>query len=345
MPTRAPDLETLLPAIAGAAELLLSRRGAGRDELEPLRELVGYARRGLGLQPLDLNRILRRSESLLARLAGDDVTITTSPGAARARVVADPGELEQALANLVLNAAEAMAAGGGKILVETANVTVSGQLDVPDGTYVLLAVSDDGPGMDAETVTRSLEPFFSTKESRGLGLTVAYGIARQLGGELLLYSEPGRGTSVKLYLPLAEQPVPGETGEPEPQSSGTVLLAEDNAAVRMWDEPGARGARLRRARRGRRPGSPRAGAEPRGHDRRARHRRRHAGDRRAGARRAGLCALRPEVGVLLVSGYTDRSVVERGLLRDGTAFLQKPFSTQDLGDAVRSVVASPAATG
>jgi CheY-like chemotaxis protein len=342
MPSRAPELETLLPAIAGAAELLLSRRGADRDELQALRQLVGFARRGLGLQPLDLNRTIRRSEPLLARLAGEGVEIATSPGAVRARVFADPGELEQAIANLVLNAAEAMSGRGGKIVVETATVTVSGQLDVPDGTYVLLGVSDDGPGMDAATLERALEPFFSTTDARGLGLTVAYGTARQLGGELVLYSEPGHGTSVKIYLPLAEQPVPGDAaGEPEPETSGTVLLAEDNAAVRMWTSQvlevlgfavldaadGQEALVLAQSHDG--PidalvtdvvmpgiGGPELAEKVR--------------------------ALRPEIGVLLVSGYTDRSVVERGLLKDGTSFLQKPFSTQDLGDAVRSVLPSPA---
>jgi CheY-like chemotaxis protein len=192
--------------------------------------------------------------------------------------------------------------------------------------------------MDAETVKQAREPFFGTKDGRGLGLTVAYGIARQLGGELILYSEPGRGTSVKIYLPLADQALPGEAaGDPDVESSGTVLLAEDNAAVRMWTGQVLEvlGYSVLDAADGQE-----ALALAESHD----------GPIDAlvtdvvmpgigGPELADkVRALRPEIGVLLVSGYTDRSVVERGLLRDGTAFLQKPFSTQDLSDSVRGVL-------
>src|SRR5215218_5776730 len=155
------DLSTLLPALAGTAELFLSRHGATGRELEPLRALVALTRRELEPKPVNLNTTVRRAEPLLARLVGPEVTLSTLPVALRASVLADAGELEHALAHVVANAADACKPGG-RVTVETANVTVGddrsgGTLDLAPGTYVMLGVSDDGSGMDRQTAARAIE--------------------------------------------------------------------------------------------------------------------------------------------------------------------------------------------
>lgn len=337
------DLSTLLPALAGTAELFLSRRGANGAELGPLRALVALTRRELQASPVNLNATVRRAEPLLARLVGSEVTLTTLPVALRASVLADAGELEHALALVVANAAEA-SGPGGRVTVETANVTVGedrkgGTLDLVPGTYVMLGVSDDGTGMDRETAARALEPLFSTKgdSHRGLGLTVAYGIVRQLGGDLSVASDVGGGTSVKLYLPLADAPGSQETGE-APSGTGTILLVDDNGQVRAWAREVLElyGYSVLDA-----PEGEQALAVADAHD----------GTidllvtdvvmpGLGGPELAErLSERRPGLRVLLISGYTDRAIVEHGGLSRDATFLQKPFSASALGEAVRDLLA------
>jgi two-component system cell cycle sensor histidine kinase/response regulator CckA len=341
MVSRRPDLSTLLPALAGTAELHLARSGATARELEPLRALVALTRLALEPKPVNLNTTVRRAEPLLARLVGPDVTLSTLPVALRASVLADPGELEHALANVVANAAEA-SRPGGRVTVETANVTVgkdraSGTL--APGTYVMLGVSDDGAGMDRQTAERALEPLFSTKDGspRGLGLTVAYGIVRQLGGDVSISSEEGQGTSVKLYLPLADAPGVADTAETE-GGSGTILLADDNEQVRGWAREVLElyGYSVLEAADGEKALEVASG---------------HDGDidllvtdvvmpALGGPELAErLATARPGLRVLLISGYTDRGIVEHGVLPRDARFLQKPFSASALGEAVRELLA------
>ena len=336
------DLSTLLPALAGTAELYLSRHGANGAELEPLRALVALTRRELDPRTLNLNATVRRAEPLLARLVGPDVTLATLPVALRASVLADAGELEHALAHVVANAAEA-SEPGGRVTVETANVTVGedrkgGTLDLVPGTYVMLGVADGGSGMDRETAARALEPLFSTKGEppRGLGLTVAYGIVRQLGGDLSITSDEGVGTSVKLYLPLADAAGAPDTAE-TPGGTGTILLVDDNDQVRGWAREVLElyGYSVLEA-----PDGEQALAVAAAHE----------GTidllvtdvvmpALGGPELAErLIAQRPGVRVLLISGYTDRGVVEHGVLAGGARFLQKPFSASALGEAVRDLL-------
>ena len=338
-----PDLSTLLPALAGAAELYLSRHGANGRELEPLRALFALTRQALEPKPVNLNSTVRRAEPLLARLVGSEVTLSTLPVALRASVLADPGELEHALAHVVANAAEACGPGG-RVTVETANVSVAedrsgGTLDVPPGKYVMLGVTDDGAGMDRATAERALEPLYTTKDGshRGLGLTVAYGIVRQLGGDVSISSDEGKGTAVKFYLPLADAPGASDAGETE-GGTGTILLADDNDQVRAWAREvlelygysvleAADGEKALKVASGH-DGNidllvtdvvmPALGGP-------------ELAERLAGAR--------PGLRVLLISGYTDRGIVEHGVLPRDARFLQKPFSASALGEAVRELLA------
>jgi CheY-like chemotaxis protein len=342
MDDRRLDLSTLLPALAGTAELFLSRRGAHGHELESLRALVALTRRELEPRPVNLNTTVRRAEPLLARLVGPEVTLATLPVALRASVLADAGELEHALAHVVANAAEA-SQPGGRVTVETANVTVGderggGTVDLTPGTYVMLGVSDDGEGMDRETAARALEPLFSTKGGppRGLGLTVAYGIVRQLGGDVSISSDPGNGTSVKLYVPLAEASGSPEAGE-TPGGTGTILLADDNDQVRGWTREVLElyGYSVLEAADGEQ-----ALTVAQGHDGNIDLLVTDVvmpvlGGPELAERLAGE---RPGLRVLLISGYTDRSIVEHGVLPRDSRFLQKPFSASALGEAVRELL-------
>ena len=283
-------------------------------------------------------------------LIGADVALKTALAPDLGAVRADPGQLEQVIMNLIVNARDAMPRGG-KLTIETANAELdqSYALEhraVAPGPYVMLAVSDTGVGMDAATQARVFEPFFTTKEKgkgTGLGLATVYGIVKQSGGNIWLYSEPGRGTTFKIYLPrvdqapeqLAAAPAVRET----PRGTETVLLVEDDDAVRTLTRKmlAAHGYTVLAAGGGAEALELAAG---------------HTGPihllvtdvvlpgmsgRDLAARfRSG----RPGVKVLYTSGYTDEAIVHHGILDAGIAFLQKPFTSTTLAHKVRETLDS-----
>lgn len=251
------DFNNLLTAIVGYCELVLSQSPPGdsrRADIEEIKaaglraaklthQLLAFSRQQL-LQPqiLDLNEVVADVSQLLRRVIGEDIELVIAADPTLGRIKADPGQLEQVLINLAVNARDAMP-DGGRLIIETANLqfdrTYVGQhVGAREGSYVMVAVSDNGCGMDAETQSRIFEPFFTTKEpgkGTGLGLSTVYGIVRQSEGYIWVYSEPGKGTSLKIYFPRSEEallvPSPQPRGE-APTGAETILLVEDDDAVR-----------------------------------------------------------------------------------------------------------------
>ncbi len=364
----AHDFNNLLTVISGYSELLLAERG-GDDRLRRdvgeirksaqratslTRQLLAFSRQQV-LQPqvLHLNTVVTDVGKMLQRLIGEDIDLVTALRPELGRVKADPGQLEQVLMNLAVNARDAMPQGG-KLTIETANAELDdayARRHVPAraGAYVLLAVSDTGCGMDAETRARVFEPFFTTKalgKGTGLGLSMAYGIVKQSGGYIWVYSEPGLGTTFKIYLPRVEEAA--ETTASSAQraaplgGSETVLLVEDDDSVRTLAREilERAGYTLLEARDG---GEALAIGE------------RHAGriallltdvvmpGKRGREVAQCLAAIRPETKVLYMSGYTDNAIGDHGLLDRGTAFLSKPFTPDTLMRKVREVLDAPTA--
>jgi PAS domain S-box-containing protein len=234
----AHDFNNLLTIIKGYAELAMQRTGVPQDlradiaQIENaaerastlIRQLLAFSRRQV-LQPkiIDLNAIVLGLDKLLGRLMGEHIDMVTRCGAKVGNVKADPAQIEQVIMNLVVNARDAMPKGG-RLTVETANVELDStyardHVSVKPGAYVMLAVSDTGTGMGPETVAHIFEPFFTTKESgqgTGLGLSTVYGIVKQSGGYIWVYSEPGKGTTFKVYLPRVSEAVEKKRKQVEP---------------------------------------------------------------------------------------------------------------------------------
>ncbi len=353
----AHDFNNLLGVISGYGEIVMSGLGAA----DPLREDVGQILKAadraaastlqllafgrkqvLQEQVVDLNAMISESEKLLPRLLGEDVEMSTQLEPGLGRVRADPGQLNQVLLNLILNARDAMP-DGGRITIATSNEEVDSTYstahpNLHSGSYVLLSVTDTGQGMDATTQARVFEPFFTTKESgkgTGLGLAAVYGIVEQSGGQVYVYSEVGVGTTFKVYLPRidekAEAGAKEKGSEPARHGTETVLLVEDEAALRelLRKTFESSGYTVLVARDGKEAVELAAS---------------HVGSIEAmvsdvimpglnGPKVAELlAATRPEMKVLFVSGYSDESIFRNGVLRPGTAFLSKPFS---LGTVLR----------
>jgi CheY-like chemotaxis protein len=297
---------------------------------------------------LDLNAVVSNMGEMLRRLIGEDIALVTVLGPGLGRVKADPGQVEQVIMNLAINARDAMP-HGGRLTLETANVELGADyarqhVDTCPGPHVMLALSDTGVGMDAATQARIFEPFFTTKgpgKGTGLGLAMVYGIVKQSGGSLWVYSEPGQGTTFKFYLPLVDEPVAPAHRDDAPaqplRGLETILLVEDEEAVRdlARDVFTARGYTVLEARQG---------------SEALRICERHAGPihlmltdvvmpEMSGRELADrLAVLRPGMKVLYMSGYTDNAVVHHGILDPGTIFLQKPFSPAVLAKKVREVL-------
>jgi len=266
----AHDFNNILGIITACTELLRDRIAADEPQqfvdtirkaadrgASLTRQLLAFSRkRSAQPQVLDLNELLREVNKLLRPLMGDDVEIRIVPGAEQALVEADPSQLDQIVLNLAVNARDAMPQGG-KLIVETGAVDFDETFarmhgPMTPGKYVLLSVSDTGSGMDESTVARIFEPFFTTKETgkgTGLGLAVVYGIVKQSGGHIRVYSEPGRGTTFKIYLPSAEEKLgitedlPEEAKASTHRGTGTILLVEDDDMMRsltrrLLDEQG-----------------------------------------------------------------------------------------------------------
>ncbi len=358
----AHDFNNVLTAIAANSELLLedlTPDDPRRPEVAAIREAVDRAvtlTRQLftlgALQPLapelvDLNALLRAAEDELAELAGGRVALATALEPRPSPILADQPELKQVLLNLVLNARDAMP-DGGQLTIETQNLELDEAYAAdhrltPPGQYVMVAVTDSGAGMDAEAKAHLFEPYFTTKDRgarAGLGLATVYGIVKRSGGFVWVYSEPGLGTSVKVYLPLARPSVAPVAPEHAPPTSlrgtETVLLVEDEEAVRavarqVLERLGY--AVIETAD----PAAAMALCEstqqvdllltdivmP------------QIGGR---ALAAQFTALRPATRVLFMSGYPDAAIGRHQMLERGLAFLQKPFSATALAWKVREVL-------
>lgn len=359
----AHDFNNVLTAIRGYAELVSDATPDGDPRVSDLAEIQSAADRATGLidkllaftrqqvlQPrvLDLDAFLDTLSPLVQRLVGTDVKLEVVRANGLGRVRVDPVQIEQILLNMASNARDAMP-GGGRLTIETANVTLDAEYVrqhpyVPAGRYVSLTVADTGVGMDPATVGRAFEPFFTTKgpgRGTGLGLATVYGVVKQSGGHVEIYSERGLGTTIKIYLPrvdtAAEPPMEPVAIPRDIHGSETILVVEDEPAIRalavralsdlgyrvLAASSGQDAMELARATAGEihllvtdivMP-------EMGGHELAGR-----------------LRELRPELAVLYVSGYTENGVARHGIMVGEMAFLPKPFTIEALGRKVREVL-------
>jgi PAS domain S-box-containing protein len=357
----AHDFNNLLMVISGYCEFLAEGMGLDATLHTSVQEIANAAERATSLtrqllcfsrkqmldpKVLDLNDILTRNLKMLARMIGEDIKLVLRAGPEIGAVKADPGQIEQVIMNLAVNGRDAMP-HGGTLTIETANLTCDeeyARLHAPftAGEYVMLTISDSGVGMDSDTQLHIFEPFFTTKglKGTGLGLSTVYGIIRQSGGHVKVASEPGKGTTFKIYLPRVASPAEAAAAEPvvigeKPQQvRETILLVEDESSLRHLSRqylegqgytvleasdgaaaltisntysgpihllltdvimPGVNGRELARL----------------------------------------ICATRPETKVLYMSGYSEHAVAQNGMLEEGIALLQKPFTLSTLRIKVR----------
>lgn len=359
----AHDFNNLLTAILGYTDLSLRRsdvEGPARHYLEEtkkaaeraaslIRQLLAFSRKQI-LEPkvLDLNVVVKDMHKMLTRLIGENIDLATRQASDLGIVKADPCQVEQIIVNLVVNARDAMP-WGGKVTIETANVTVNNNdslkhVSVKPGPYVMLAVSDTGCGMDQETQAKIFEPFFTTKEvgkGTGLGLSTVYGIVKQSGGNIWVYSEPEMGTVFKVYLPRVEAP----EGDSEKLTAETTAFHGSETILVVEDEDIVRGLTRKILSEG--------GynvLDARSGDEAIRLCRDYSGPidllltdvvmpETSGKEVAErLHELRPSARVLFMSGYTDEAIVRHGVLDANVEFIQKPFTWAKLGKKVRNVL-------
>jgi signal transduction histidine kinase len=355
----AHDFNNMLTVISGYGEQVLGEPALTPELREDVGQMVAAAERAAALthqllafsrkqvlQPaiLDLNATVNQMDKMLQRLIGEDIDLVTCLDPHLDPVEFDPGQIEQIIMNLAVNARDAMPRGG-KLTINTANIELSEEyakdhVDAVAGPHVMIAVTDTGTGMDAETRARIFEPFFTTKEKgkgTGLGLATVYGIVKQSGGNIWVYSEPGHGTTFKVYLPRSESAVvevKAETTKSPVTGTETILLVEDDEAVQML---------LRRTlTRGGYTvlvaGNPEAAQQL-------------AAEFTGSidmllsdvvmpgmggpelARR--LSEHRPNMKVVFISGYTDEAIVHHGVLDPGASFIEKPISPRVLLEKVR----------
>jgi two-component system cell cycle sensor histidine kinase/response regulator CckA len=360
----AHDFNNLLGVIIGYAEIVQE----GLRPEHPLRhsadEILAAGKRAAGLtrqllafsrqqvlepQVLDLNVVVLNMESMLRRLIGEDIELSSAMDGTLGVVKADQNQLEQVIMNLAVNARDAMP-NGGKLLIETANMEMDDTFitrypyPVQPGLYVRLTVSDTGVGMDAATRARIFEPFFTTKDKgqgTGLGLSMVYGVVKQSGGYIDVYSEPGMGTTFKIYLPRVDEVMVEGKAErvlsADLRGHETVLLVEDEPSLRILTrnlleicgyqvldaKDGSEAMDISQAQSGEidllltdivMPGiNGRTLADQ-------------------------LTQLRPKIGVIFMSGYTGQAVGARGILDPGSNFLQKPFTREELARKIREVL-------
>ena len=340
-----------LPPDHPLAEDLAEVHRAARHSMELTRQLLAFARKQtFEPQVLDLNEVVAGMHGMLRRLIGEDIDLVWRPGENVWPVRTDPSQIDQILANLCVNARDAIA-GTGRIVIETENRVLgeecrSLRVGAKPGSYVTLMVSDSGSGMDRETQRRLFEPFFTTKEvgrGTGLGLATVYGIVKQNGGAIDVYSEPGHGTAFRIYLPRsASKPVPEgeeEQSGPVPGGSETILLVEDEpsimrVAASMLERQGY--AVLRAGS----PGEAVELAESGGaeFDLLLTDVVMPGMNGRALAER--LRARRPDLPVVFMSGYTPGALALQDALGEDAFFVGKPFSRRELGTMVRQALDS-----
>ena len=359
----AHDFNNLLTVISGYNHMILDEPAnisevmewageveqAAESAASLTQQLLAFSRRQV-LQPriVDMNVIVRRMEKLLRRVIGEDIDLATHLEPGLARVSADPGHLEQVVMNLVVNARDAMPQGG-KLTIETCNITLDEEYAelhsrVKPGEYVELAISDTGDGMSEETRQRIFEPFFTTKEmgkGTGLGLSIVYGIVKQNGGEIWVYSQLGKGTTFKIYLPVAtvngsEEPVPAATAAPRKRTE-IILLVEDDPAVRklvrsmlhrtghtvLETQTGQDAIQICRSRPEQIDLVLTDVVMP---------------DLSGPELAEQLTNIRPGMRVLYMSGYADNAVVRHGVLPPNAPFIQKPFTAQALNNKIRDIL-------
>ena len=361
----AHDFNNILTVIMGNASLALMEVGKDntlRQEIEEIRkageraasltrQLLAFSRKQI-VQPkiLDINELLTDIEIMLGRLIGEDVELLTIQAPALWRVEIDPGQIEQVIINLAINARDAMLQGG-KLTIETDNVDLNenyfrehGIEGKKSGHYVVLAVSDTGNGMDKETQEHIFEPFFTTKEvgkGTGLGLSTIYGIVKQNNGFIWVYSEPGQGTTFKVYLPEVKKDADLEKKEQtpvdNPGGSETVLIVEDNDLLRNFAQKALRGYgyRVMDAENGED-----ALSVCKEHDGQIDLMITDVVMPKMGGREAAerLRPLYPQMKVIYMSGYTDNAIVHHGVLEPGLNFLEKPFTPEGLARKAREVL-------
>jgi two-component system, cell cycle sensor histidine kinase and response regulator CckA len=361
----AHDFNNLLTAINGYAELLLMDLKqqepnfltakeiltAGQKAAGLVRQLLAFSRKQV-LQPriLDLNHLIRENTKMLCRLIGEDIELIATLEPNLRKIKADPGQIEQVIINLAVNARDAMPKGG-KLLIETSNIELSEEfawqhVSVIPGSYILLVISDTGCGMNAEIRAHLFEPFFTTKEKgkgTGLGLSTVYGIVQQSGGHIWVYSEPDKGATFKIYLPIIEEESAEKGSLPaRPDSSHgweTILVAEDESLVRSL-------ACLSLRKKGYQVLEAADGEEAlKILTQRANSIHLIITDvvmpqisGRELARKAKL--LQPEIKILYMSGYTENAIVHHGVLEPGLEFIPKPFSPGALSRLVREILDS-----
>ena len=359
----AHDFNNQLTVIQGYCDLLLAQDAEGglpRDELQEIRDaaerahrltdqLLAFSRKQvLNAKVTNLNDVLLEMENPLSRMIGEDIRLSIIPDASLGNVRVDRSQVQQAMINMALNARDAMP-DGGSLTIETANVELNAQYvrqhpQAPAGEYVMLAVSDTGEGMDDGTVEQIFEPFFTTKEvgkGTGLGLSMVYGFVRQSGGSIQVHSEPGVGTTLKVYLPRVhepeEKPLRAPPAGPSPKGTETILVAEDDQAVRQLI--------LRTLRdRGYAVLGARDAAEALSITDR------HEGridllltdvvmpSMNGTELAARLRRSQPGVAVLYVSGHARDAIAHRGVVDEGVYLLPKPFDSGDLARMVRRVL-------
>ena len=360
----AHDFNNLLMVISGYCEFLLERIGPDPAVRGPAQEIANAASRATSLtrqllafsrkqmlmpRVFDVNGVVTENLKMLTRLIGEDIELVMVPGSQLGTVKADAGQIEQVIMNLAVNARDAMPSGG-KLTIETSNVSLDesyARMHAPTepGEYVMLAISDTGFGMDADTQNHIFEPFFTTKgpKGTGLGLSTVYGIVKQSGGYIWVFSEPGKGTTFKVYLPRVDQT--GEPAVPELTPAArqavrgheTILLVEDEATVRRLAREylelqgynvleagdGAAARQISLVQKGPihllltdviMPGM-------------------------TGRELATLLIKsRPDMKVMYMSGYTENAIGHNGMLDAGIVLLQKPFSLPTLRSKVREVL-------
>jgi PAS domain S-box-containing protein len=359
----AHDFNNLLMVVKGHAQLIYDRipdNSPVRNSVQQMekaadraatltRQLLAFSRKQvLQARVLDMNEVVAGMIRMFSRVIGENIEMAFLPGGNLARTKADPAQIEQVLLNLVVNARDAMP-NGGRLTIETSNVVLdrgyaATHASVQPGSYVMLSVTDTGCGMDDKTKARIFEPFFTTKgpgKGTGLGLATVYGVVKQSGGYIYVYSEVDRGTTFKIYLPQVNAELSAPSSEPETKKhargSETILFVEDEQSVRdlVREYLGATGYCVLEASDGiqaRKVASTHPGpihllvtdvVMP------------HLSGPELASK---LATDRPEMKVLYISGYTDDTVFRHGVLEGGVAFLQKPFNLKSLSQKIREVL-------